>query len=112
VCDGAARHGHVDTLRWLQDNGCPWTALRVCAAAAAGGRIGVMTYLLQQSTTSTPAMLTRMLNVAGSYSELAAAQWLRQRGAEWPEILNDYGRVWSGDVPAWAIAEGCTSPTQ
>jgi hypothetical protein len=110
VCDGAARQGHVDTVRWLQDNGCPWTAERVCAAAAAGGRIGVMTYLLQQSTTATPAMLTHMLSVAGCYSELVAAQWLRQQGAEWPARLR-YLRPWAGDVLAWARAEGCTSPT-
>jgi hypothetical protein len=24
ACYDAARFGHVDTLRWLQDNGCPW----------------------------------------------------------------------------------------
>jgi hypothetical protein len=112
VCDGAARHGHVDTLRWLQDNGCPWTAHKVCAAAAAGGCVDVMLHLQQQGIASTHELLTYMMNVAGSYHELAAAQWLRQQGAEWPTLLSRNGRVWSGEVLAWARAEGCTSPAE
>jgi hypothetical protein len=52
-----------------------------------------------------------MLNAAGAHGRLAAAQWLRQRGAEWPAELV-YGRhAWTGEVLTWARCEDCTAPT-
>jgi hypothetical protein len=56
-----------------------------------------------------------MLNIAGAYQQLAAAQWCRQRGAAWPEVLQWYDKeqddqVWTGATLEWARAEGCTSP--
>jgi hypothetical protein len=54
------------------------------------------------------------LNRAGARGHMRAAQWLRQRGAEWPAVLTDYEElfeeVWDGESLAWARAEGCTSP--
>jgi hypothetical protein len=42
-----------------------------------------------------------MLAAAGANSKLAAAQWLRQRGADWPAVLQHRDRVWQGDALAW-----------
>jgi hypothetical protein len=119
ACEAAAFFGHVDTLRWLQDNGCPWEPEKVCEAA--GGSVDIMLRLQQQGIVEfTPELLTRMLNTAGAYNKLAAAQWLRQQGTEWPAVLKHMGssvyevwpQSWSGETLAWARAEGCTSPTQ
>jgi hypothetical protein len=56
-------------------------------------------------------LLTEALKYTGTHNQLQAAQWLRQRGAQWPAVLcNGYGE-WTGVVLAWARAEGCTSPT-
>jgi hypothetical protein len=55
-------------------------------------------------------VLSAMLTLAGAYDHLAAAQWLRQRGAEWPTVLHFNGTDWSGDTLEWARAEGCDSP--
>ena len=111
ACNEAAVNGHADTLRWLREHGCPWTVKRVYLSAAQGGSLAVMTYLQEQGVLSTAAVLVEMLNVAGAYNNIAAADWLRQQGAEWPAVLH-YGRQpWSGDALLWARAEGCTSPT-
>jgi hypothetical protein len=109
ACWAAASNGHVDTLRWLREHGCPWIADVIRVSAAQGGRLDVMNYLQQQGIVEGPAVLTRMLNAAGAHDKLAAAQWLRQQGAEWPPVLNYYGTAWSGDTLAWAKADGYTS---
>jgi hypothetical protein len=114
ACEGAAASGYVDTLRWLHEHGCPWNRGRVCASAARGGSIGALEYMLQQQQQGIPftaTLLTHLLNYAGAYNHLAAAQWLRQQGAEWPAKLAT-SRAWSGEMLAWARAEGCTAPTE
>jgi hypothetical protein len=108
----AARGGHVDLLRWLIDNGCPWDN-EMCTAAANGGKIVMLAHLQQQGLLTTAALLTDMLNAAARCNkpELAAAQWLREQGAEWPVTITpsrSYG--WSDELLAWARAEGCTAP--
>jgi hypothetical protein len=111
ACDSAARNGSVDTLRWLHQNGCPWDADDIYEAAARSGSVDTMAYVLLHFNVDVD-MLTDMLNVAGAYNKLAAAVWLRQQGAEWPAVLDYYGRVWSGDVLAWARSQGCESPLE
>eukprot|EP00953_Heterococcus_sp_UTEX-ZZ885_P029246 15543-Heterococcus_DN1.PRE.1 len=88
----AAIAKHWDTVRWLHEHGCPWDFEHMCLTAA---ELDV---------------LSAMLTLAGAYDHLAAAQWLRQRGSEWPPVLHFDGTDWSGDVLEWARAEGCDSP--
>jgi hypothetical protein len=111
ACIYATEQGHVETLRWLHEHGCPCTRT-TCIAAAESGSVDVMMYLQQQDLMNTPAVLTDMLNAAGGYNKLAAAQWLRQLGAEWPAVFRYSFMSWSGETLAWARAQGCTSPTQ
>jgi hypothetical protein len=115
ACNAAASSGQLDTLRWLHECGCPWYATGVCKAAAASGSVAVMEYLREQNVEFTVAGLTSMLDIAGTHNHLAAAQWLRQQGAEWPAVLGGSLAVnyrltpWSDELLAWARAEGCTS---
>jgi hypothetical protein len=112
VCAMAAAQGHAETLKWLFEHGCPWQADLVCSKAAEGGSVDVMVLLQEYGFLYTPAILTSMLNAAGAHNKLAAAQCLRQQGAEWPAVLKQHVTSWSGESLAWARAEGCTSPTQ
>jgi hypothetical protein len=109
-CYAAAQGGHAETLRWLVDNGCAWHAMYMPVAAAQGGSIEIMQYLQQQGTVYTADLLTGMLNIAGVHNKLAAAQWLREQGAEWPAKLQYVETVWPADMIAWARAQGCTAP--
>eukprot|EP00953_Heterococcus_sp_UTEX-ZZ885_P038370 19688-Heterococcus_DN1.PRE.2 len=98
--------GHLDLLRWLMDNGCPWEARDLCISAAVGGRIDVLVYLQQKGLLTSAAPLTNMLDYAGAKDRLAAMQWLREQGAEWPTAHRRHR--WSGETLEWAIAAGFT----
>jgi hypothetical protein len=111
-CKTTAESDNVDILRWLLQQGCPMNADKVCTAAAAGGHIDVMSFLQSALPSLTTDMWTEMLNAAGGNSKLAAAQWLRQRGAEWPAVLQYRSKAWQSEVLAWARAEGCTSSVE
>jgi hypothetical protein len=112
ACHDAARNGHVHTLKWLHEHGCPWHAVTLREEAAEGGSVDVMAYLQQEGLLDTAAVLRDMLNIAGVYSNLAAAQWLRQQGAKWPAVLRNAGTAWSSEMKAWARAQGCRAPTR
>jgi hypothetical protein len=81
-------------------------------AAAQGGSIEIMQYLQQQGIefVNDAALLTIMLSVADAHSKLAAAQWLRAQGAEWPAILQYSEITWPIEMIPWAKAQGCSAP--
>jgi hypothetical protein len=117
TCEAAARSGHADILRWLREHDCPWDEDRMHTGAAKGGSVDVMVYLQEEDIVFDAEILTEMLKIAGACNKLAAAQWLRKQGAQWPAVLKwqkSYRDqlVWSDDALAWARAEGCTSPTE
>jgi hypothetical protein len=111
ACLGAIKGGHVDTLRCLREHGCPWNAEVVRRNVAQKGSIAMMEYLQQQGLLATAAQLTAMLNIAAANNRLAAAQWLRQQGAQWPHRLKYNIKYWRGDTLVWARQQGCTAPT-
>jgi hypothetical protein len=83
ACAMAACNGHVSTLRWLHEHGCPWDARTIHSYAAEGDSVDVLEYLQQQGGIEfTAAKLTDMLKTAVALNKLAAAQWLREQGAE------------------------------
>ncbi len=43
-CKYAAVHGHLVTLKWLRENGCPWVEL-TCSKAAEYGRLETLKWL-------------------------------------------------------------------
>jgi hypothetical protein len=116
ACLAAAYGGHVDTLRWLREQGCPWIEKDTAQRAAEGGSVDMMLYLRQAGIEFDAELLKAMLNVAGAYNKLAAAQWLRQQGAEWPPVLlyrcYNTDLRWQGDTLQWAREEGCDPPTE
>jgi hypothetical protein len=57
-------------------------------------------YLQKQGIEFTAGVLKDMLDHAGLHYKLAAAQWLRQQGAEWPAVLRGVNKAWCGQVLA------------
>jgi hypothetical protein len=86
----------------------------VCNAAACNNHTDILDYILEKNEVLDAELLTEALNWAGVDNKLQAAQWLRQRGAQWPAVLStgavQWTQQWSGETLAWARAEGCTSP--
>jgi hypothetical protein len=81
--------------------------------AAHNGCIDTLEYVIQQGEVMSAEVLTAALNAAGTDNHLQTAQWLRQRGAQWPALLGysaALDELWGGDTLAWAREEGCTSP--
>jgi hypothetical protein len=117
VCTHAAQGGQLNVLIWLRQHGCPWNDLAVVWLSAHSGSIDTMAYILQHTTflhDVTLRMMSDMLRTAGALGHLAVAQWLRdERGAPWPTYLScmiaGESKQWSGEVLAWARANGCTS---
>jgi hypothetical protein len=86
----AARSGNVALLRWLRENGCPCDPQTLALPTAKSGSIECLEYIRDNGVTLHAAVLTEMLNAAGCEGKLAAVQWLRQQGAEWPHELGMY----------------------
>ena len=43
ACSWAVDQGHVEVLRWLRENGCPWEGgVAVCEAAVSRGHVKVL----------------------------------------------------------------------
>jgi hypothetical protein len=91
ACRSAVVDGRAELLRLLHNASSPWDAddiLDICRAAAEGGSIEILDYLVNEAGFVLNAeTLMVMLNVAGAHEQLAAAQWCRQHGAEWPPML-------------------------
>ena len=47
ACAGAAFGGHLETLRWLRQNGCPWDE-KTCLDAARQGHLRVFEWALKE----------------------------------------------------------------
>jgi hypothetical protein len=83
----------------------------ICDGAAQFGSTDILDYVVEQGEVLDAECLIKALNAAGTHAKLQTAQWLRQRGAEWPAVLGyDEDEQWSDAVVAWARNEGCTSP--
>jgi hypothetical protein len=112
VSNVACKNGHTAVLQWLLEQGCPHSDEACCYFAAVHGHVPILAYLQTLGWLASADVLVKALLVAGAYNRLAAAQWLRQQGAEWPTVLRYDDKSWSDELVAWAKVEGCTSPTQ
>jgi hypothetical protein len=103
ACNETAAYGEVSMLRWLREQGCSWDVSRVCMSAAGRGLTDILDYVIEQGEVLGAELLKSALCKAGACNKLQAAQWLRQRGAEWPELLyyresvHETARKWSGE---------------
>jgi hypothetical protein len=112
TANAACADGQAAALLWVLDNGCPVDVLRMYGTAACYGNVNILDLLQEQDLLPVPRLLSDVLQVAGINGQLAAAQWCRQREAEWPPVLQHDGRPWQGEVLEWARAAGCTSPVE
>ena len=78
ACPSAARGGHLEALRWLRSEGCPWNE-RTCSGAAEKGHLDVLKYLLENGC---PWDEWTWLSASESVKE-----WLRQNGVIWVTLM-------------------------
>jgi hypothetical protein len=104
----AALDGKANLLRCLVESGCSFDLHALIDAAAKGGSVQVLTYLQQEGFLASATICTSMLDTAAVRDKLAAAQWLRANGAQWPTAFRKGS--WSTAILGWARAQGCTRP--
>jgi hypothetical protein len=109
---GAAAGGHKAVLLWLVDQEVPIDKKLLRGTAIRYGHMSILSLLHERDLLPPRHHYSSMLQLAGAFGHLDVAQWLRQRGAEWPAILKYGDKPWTGAVLEWARAEGCTSPTE
>jgi hypothetical protein len=86
---------HIEVVKWLVQQGCPYDAADVCSEAAENGRLAVIQYMLSLERPSSDE-LTNALNAAARYRHLQVAAWLRQQGAGATGLLSCFAEVSPG----------------
>jgi hypothetical protein len=100
----AAAVGNRDvvTLRWLLQQGCPYSDRALLHSIVEQGDVPVLECLVDSAVRSSSALLTSLLTAAVQNDRLAAAQFLRQQGAQWPFLVS---KVAHNATAQWALAD-------
>lgn len=103
TCRRAAEEGHLHVLQWARIHGCPWDGF-VCAGAARGGRLDV----LQWARANDCPWDSRTCTEAAREGHLEILQWARVNGCPW-DSWTCAGAAQRGhlDVLQWLRANGC-----
>eukprot|EP00953_Heterococcus_sp_UTEX-ZZ885_P007507 4542-Heterococcus_DN1.PRE.2 len=81
LCNSAASSNKLALLQWLHSHSCPWEEHIVLHYASMGGSAAMLQWLSSVTEPLVPYEMQDLLADAGSVSNIAAAQWLRARGA-------------------------------
>ena len=121
TCGFAARHGHLEVLKWLRAKGCPW-GTRTSAGAARGGRLEVLQWMRAQDPPC--PWNCRVIHHAALHGHLEVLRWARSQGCPWDgrapraaakgghlEVLQwmraqDPPCPWDSSVCYWAACKG------
>ena len=114
-CEAAARGGHLEELKVLRANGCPWDE-QTCSHAAAGGNLVVLQWARangcpwDEETCSLAAgggIFSRLhcVNRSGRFEVL---QWLHANGCPWnADTCEEAARHGDLEMLQWPRANGC-----
>ena len=101
--DAAASHGHLEVLKWLRSEGCPWDA-SACRSAARGGHLEVLKWLRKEGCPWDERTCER----AASRGHLDVLKFAYENGCPWnEETCEKAARGGHLDVLQWAIDNGC-----
>jgi hypothetical protein len=104
-------NSNLAMLKWLHEHGCAWDAEDLCCYKRPWGNNQLRDYLISQTPEwRSPHILNDFLGRAATSDNIPVAEWLRQRGAEWPQVLVYNDKKWCSSMIAWARKRGRTSP--
>jgi hypothetical protein len=119
VAQTAAKHGHVESLKYLVENGCPVNAFVACAAAHAvpdirdrtkdklwnAKRMEMLKFLKEHGAVR--FMATTCASAAQS-GDLELLKWLRLQGCQWnTRVCTDAASHGHLKLLKWARENGC-----
>ena len=99
----AAENGRLETLQWLNANGCPWNE-ETCISAAENGHLEILKWARANGC----PWDERTCDLAAENGHLEILQWAHANGCPWDEetcaraALNGYH-----EILKWARANGC-----
>jgi hypothetical protein len=93
TCSNAAGKGHLSTLQYLHENGCPWDR-HTCSSAAAYGHLPALKYLHENGC---PWDHNTCLHAALN-GHLPALKYLHENGCPWDSDTCYYTAL-NGDLP-------------
>lgn len=119
TCRNAARHRHLDVLRYARANWCPWEhewqsikpfKFSTAYAAAAGGNVELLIWARGNGCVMSNAD-SRFVDCAAYHGRLAALQWFRQLGHPWNSgTCVAAARGGQAETLRWLIDNGCPCP--
>ena len=107
TCSSAAQGGHLEVLKWLRSQGCPWD-VRACWRAAKGGHLETLKWLRSEGC---PLHANACAGAARG-GHLEVLKWLRSEGCPWDEgtceeaASQRHSSIYL-DVLKWAMNNGC-----
>ena len=103
TCSSAARQGHLEVLKWLRSEGCPWNG-GTCSLAAANGHLEILKWLRSEGC----PWDARACTTAAEMGDLEILKWLRSEGCPWTEYACTYAAACGHlEVLKWLRSEGC-----
>jgi hypothetical protein len=70
----AAEGGHLGTLKWLRQQGCPW-GMETCDAAAEKGHLNVLQWAFEEGC---PFCSDGLMEIAVASSRYEVTDWLNE----------------------------------
>ncbi len=105
ACARAAKAGHWRILRWLRDHGCPWDR-RTTAAAAAGGHLRILQNLRKEPNPCPWTNNVCSLAALGGHKDVIV--WARSQNCKWSvETCQNALRGHHFELFRYLRTEGC-----
>ncbi|CAB9506500.1 ankyrin repeat protein [Seminavis robusta] len=103
TCSAAAGGGHLELLKWAQQNGCPWDKA-TCSAAACGGHLELLKWARENGCPWDEETCW----YAARHGHLELLKWARQHGCPWnEETCSSAARGGHLELLKWARENGC-----
>ena len=108
TCRCAAHGGHLELVKWLRANGCPW-GVRTSTSAARGGQLEVLQWMRAQDPPC-PWDLS-VCYYAALEGHLEVLRWARSQGCPW-DVRVPYAAAMDGhlEVLQWMRAQDPPCP--
>ena len=103
ICSYAAREGHLEVLKWVRSEGCPWDAY-TCSQAAEGGHLEVLRWLRSEGC----PWDDDICSYAAREGHLEVLKWVRSEGCPWDAYTCSQAAEGGHlEVLKWLRSEGC-----
>jgi hypothetical protein len=111
-CLWAALHNKMDLLQWLLRRGCPWNIDSILALIALRKlHLPLLKWMRTKSGPWAAELQAVLLRTAVRTEAFAAADWLREQGAAWPNSFQagaPYWVEWTLPMVKYALEHGAS----